>query len=283
MLASSKEKIAALLYAAASRSARAVQALIVSAILVSVLATILETVPRLQSYGSLFDRIELVCTFLFTAEVLLRIWSANGLGSPYVQRRSPRLSYLLSPGGVVDLLAIVPCYLGANTFIVVRSFRLLRVFRLAKLARYSAALGLLAKAIRMRRRELTALAIVGALTILISATLVYSAEHEAQPNAFASMPDALWWALSTLTTVGYGDIYPVTALGRVCASVIMILGIGLVALPTGLVGSAFYELTQHRVCPHCGREVAEPHGPSYDEESRDRQPEPALPTQVHEI
>jgi voltage-gated potassium channel len=114
----------------------------------------------------------------------------------------------------------------------------------------------------MRRRELAALAIVGVLTILISATLVYSTEHEAQPNAFTCMPDALWWALSTLTTVGYGDIYPVTMLGRICASLIMILGIGLVALPTGLVGSAFYELTQHRVCPHCGRDVLERQGTS---------------------
>jgi voltage-gated potassium channel len=95
------------------------------------------------------------------------------------------------------------------------------------------------------------------LTILISATLIYSAEHEAQPNAFTSMPDALWWALSTLTTVGYGDIYPTTPIGRICASLIMILGIGVVALPTGLVGSAFYELAQHRVCPHCGRDILE--------------------------
>jgi voltage-gated potassium channel len=161
----------------------------------------------------------------------------------------------MSPSGVVDLVSVVPFYFGGSNFMVVRSLRLLRVFRLAKLVRYVAALGLLRQAIRMRRRELIALGLVASITILISATLMYSAEHEAQPKAFTCMPDALWWALSTLTTVGYGDIYPTTALGRLCASLIMILGIGLVALPTGLVGSAFYELTQHRVCPHCGCEL----------------------------
>ncbi len=257
MIARTRDAVASLLHATGSWTARVAQTLIVAAIVTSVTATILETVPRLRPYDRLFDHIELVCTVLFTAEVLLRIWSAGGRASPFARRRFPRLAYLLSPGGIVDLVAIVPFYLGASTFTVVRSFRLLRVFRLAKLARYSAALGLLAQAIRMRRRELTALAIVGALTILISATLIYSAEHEAQPNAFISMPDSLWWALSTLTTVGYGDIYPITPLGRICASLIMILGIGVVALPTGLVGSAFYELTQHRVCPHCGRDVLE--------------------------
>jgi voltage-gated potassium channel len=252
-----KNAVATLLHTAGSWAARAVQTLIVAAILTSVTATILETVPRLRPYDHLFDRIELICTLLFTIEILLRVWSANGHSSPFAHRRFPRLAYLLSPGGIVDLIAVVPFYLGDASFVVVRSFRLLRVFRLAKLARYSAALGLLAQAIRMRRRELSALAIVGALTILISATLVFSTEHEAQPNAFTSMPDALWWALSTLTTVGYGDLYPITPLGRICASLIMILGIGLVALPTGLVGSAFYELAQHRKCPHCGLDVAE--------------------------
>jgi voltage-gated potassium channel len=257
-----KNAVARLLHTTASWSARAAQTLIVVAILISVTATILETIPRLCPFEHLFDQIELACTALFTIEVLLRFWSASGNSSPFAHRRFPRLAYLLSPGGIVDLVAIVPFYLGSATFVVVRSFRLLRVFRLAKLARYSAALGLLSRAIRMRRRELTALAIVGALTILISATLVFSTEHEAQPNAFTCMPDALWWALSTLTTVGYGDIYPITPLGRICASLIMILGIGLVALPTGLVGSAFYELTQHRTCPHCGRDVLEhPAGP----------------------
>jgi voltage-gated potassium channel len=250
-----KRSVATVLYTTGSWISRAIQILIVATILTSVIATILETVPSLQRFHRLFDRLELLCTILFTIEIVLRLWSANDRASPFGPRRFPRLAYLLSLGGIVDLVAIVPFYFGDASFVVVRSFRLLRVFRLAKLARYSEALGLLAKAIRMRRRELTALGIVGVLTILISATLVFSAEHDAQPNAFTSMLDALWWALSTLTTVGYGDIYPITPLGRGCAALIMIVGIGLVALPTGLVGSAFYELTQHRTCPHCGRDV----------------------------
>jgi voltage-gated potassium channel len=250
-----KDYVADLLDGNRSRAARIVQVLIVAAIVTSVIAMILETVPGLSRYDSLFDHIELVCALLFTTEILLRLWSAPAAASPFAQRRWPRIAYLMSPSGVVDLVSVVPFYFGGSNFMVVRSLRLLRVFRLAKLVRYVAALSLLRQAIRMRRRELIALGLVAAITILISATLMYSAEHEAQPKAFACMPDALWWALSTLTTVGYGDIYPTTPLGRLCASLIMILGIGLVALPTGLVGSAFYELTQHRVCPHCGCEL----------------------------
>ena len=269
-----KDHVANLLYGTSSRTARVVQILIIAAILVSVTATILETVPSLSAYDVLFNRIELVSALLFSVEIVLRFWSASGPSSPFAQRRWPRLAYLLSSSGVIDLMAVIPFYFGGANFMVVRSLRLLRIFRLAKLARYVTALGLLKQAIRMRQRELLALAMVAGITILISATVMYSAEHEAQPKEFTSMPDALWWALSTLTTVGYGDIYPTTPLGRVCASVIMILGIGLVALPTGLVGSAFYDLTQHRVCPHCGRELAAraTHEPGGDHGSQQHPP-----------
>ena len=116
MIAGTRDAVAALLHAAGSWTGRVVQTLIVVAIVTSVTATILETVPRLHSYDRLFDRIELVCTVLFTAEVLLRIWSAGGRASPFARRRFPRLAYLLSPGGIVDLVAIVPFYLGASTF-----------------------------------------------------------------------------------------------------------------------------------------------------------------------
>jgi voltage-gated potassium channel len=93
------------------------------------------------------------------------------------------------------------------------------------------------------------------LALLISATVMYSAEHEAQPKNFGSIPQSLWWAVATLTTVGYGDIYPQTAIGRVCASFIMVVGIGLLALPTGLLGTAMYEQLTSKPCPHCGRET----------------------------
>jgi voltage-gated potassium channel len=240
-----------------SRPARVVQALVVATILVSVSATFLETMPSLGGYNSLFDDIEFACTLLFSVEILLRWWSAGAATSPFAQRHHPRLAYVCSPGGIVDLVSVIPFFLGATSFAVVRSLRLLRILRLAKLVRYAASLRMLAKAIHIRRRELITLALLAVLTIVVSATLMYAAEHDTQPNTFTSMPDALWWALSTLSTVGYGDVYPVTPLGRVCASVIMVLGIGLVALPTGLIGSAFYELTQRRTCPHCGRPLAD--------------------------
>ena len=114
---------------------------------------------------------------------------------------------------------------------------------------------LLGQAIHARRDELLSLLTIVLLALLISATVMYSAEHEAQPKTFGSIPQALWWSVATLTTVGYGDIYPVTVLGRICASFIMLLGIGLVALPTGLLGSAMYELLTLKSCPHCGADL----------------------------
>jgi voltage-gated potassium channel len=251
-----KGRLAGAFHDSESRWWRLTNGLIFAVIVASVAATVLESVPEFENgYRGEFELIEVTAVAFFTIELLLRLWSANDPISRFGAHRHPRLAYLFSPSGLIDLLSIIPFYLGATNLLVLRSFRLLRIFRVLKLTRQARAMTLLGQALRARRHELTSLAVVVGLSLLISASIMYSAEHEAQPKHFGSIPQSLWWAVATLTTVGYGDLYPTTAIGRICASFIMLLGIALVALPTGMLGSAMYEILQHRTCPHCGAKL----------------------------
>jgi len=263
-----KDRIAAAFDDTESRWWHLVNRFVFLAIVISVGATVIETVPSFElEFRRAFNTIEVATIALFTVELALRIWCADSPGGTFGKRRYPRLAYMLSPGGIVDLLSVVPFYLGATNLLVLRSLRLVRIFRVLKLTRQARAMRLLGQAIHARRDELLSLLTIVLLALLISATVMYSAEHEAQPKTFGSIPQALWWSVATLTTVGYGDIYPVTVLGRICASFIMLLGIGLVALPTGLLGSAMYELLTLKNCPNCGADLR-PH------ESHHGQPSP---------
>ena len=145
-----------------------------------------------------------------------------------------------------------------------RSFRALRlVARAARLTRYSPGMQTMAAAIAARKHELYTVVAVLAVMLVLAASLMYFAEREAQPEKFASIPEAMWWSIITLTTVGYGDVAPVTALGRVIAGCIAILGIGIFALPAGILGASFLEQIERRrgptirICPHCGEEIHE--------------------------
>jgi voltage-gated potassium channel len=254
-----KGQVAAALDDTGSRWWRLTNGLIFAVIAISVTATVLETVPTFEHrFRWEFDLAERVAVVFFTMELFLRLWAATSPVARFGARRHPRMAYLFSPSGLIDLLSVAPFYLGATNMLVLRSFRLLRVFRVLKLTRQARAMSLIGQAIRARRHELFSLGIIVGLALLISATIMYTAEHQAQPEHFGSIPQSLWWAVATLTTVGYGDLYPTTALGRVCASFIMILGIALVALPTGLLGSAMYELLQSKSCPHCGAKLTDP-------------------------
>lgn len=251
-----KSRIAGALHDSGSRWWHLTNGIIFAVIMASVAATVLETVPEFEHmFRAEFELIEVVAVGFFTIELFLRLWSANVPATRFGARRFPRLAYLFSASGLIDMLSVVPFYLGATNLLVLRSLRLVRIFRVLKLTRQARAMSLLGQALRARRHELTSLGIVVALSLLVSATIMYSAEHEAQPKHFGSIPQSLWWAVATLTTVGYGDLYPTTAIGRVCASFIMLLGIALVALPTGMLGSAMYEILQQKTCPHCGAKL----------------------------
>ena len=141
-----------------------------------------------------------------------------------------------------------------------RLFRIMRIMRIAKLARYSESLQMLLRVVKSRREHLISAVFILLILLVVAASLMYYAEHDAQPKVFSSIPAAMWWAAATLTTVGYGDAYPVTAIGKVMAAIIAMLGIGMFALPTGILGAAFLEDLDSRKknqrCPHCGKEIA---------------------------
>ena len=160
---------------------------------------------------------------------------------------------------VIDLLAILPFYLPLLSldFRFLRIVRLVRVFRIAKLGRYSKAVQTLGRVFRAKAAQLAIATSFILMLLVIASSLMYYAEHDDQPEQFSSIPASMWWGVTTLTTVGYGDVIPVTGLGKVIASIMAILGIGMFALPTGILGAGFVEEMQSAttVCPHCGNEI----------------------------
>ena len=166
----------------------------------------------------------------------------------------------MTPIALLDLLAILPFYgqllgLRGLDLRVLRTVRLLA--RTARLTRLSSGFNTLMRVIRAKRSELSTVIVVLLVLLLLASSLVYFAEHEAQPDVFSSIPETMWWSIITLTTVGYGDMYPVTFAGRILAGLMAVLGIGLFALPAGILGSGFVdELDRNRVCPQCGRHLS---------------------------
>jgi voltage-gated potassium channel len=159
----------------------------------------------------------------------------------------------------VDLLAILPAYLPflGMDLRFVRAFRLMRIFRILKVARYSSAIQVLARVFATRRADLTLTGAAIGIVLLISSSILFFVEQSAEPATFDSIPEAMWWAVVTLTTVGYGDLYPVTGLGRLLGGVVALVGICVIAIPTGIIGAGFAEELRWRSgdgsCPSCGR------------------------------
>ena len=237
-------------------------------IVLNVLATILGTIGSLRSeYGMAFQAFEIFSVVVFTVEYVLRVWSCVE-DEEYDGPLWGRLDFARSGPAVIDFVAIAPFYLSLGLDLrFVRVLRLLRVFRLAKAARYFPALRLFGRVFREKKEEIVvSLAFLGMLLVM-TASLIYYVERGAQPKVFGSIPDALWWSVVTVTTVGYGDAYPVTPLGQVLGGLVALLGTGIGAIPAGLLASGFTEAmedeeeendTPIHYCPHCGSELKRP-------------------------
>ena len=207
---------------------------------VSVLYTFQEVRER---YGGLLLGVEAVTAAFFAVDYALRVWTARFL---YPGQTGPRalLKYIFSFTGLVDLLSFLPYYLpfffpaGAVAF---RMFRVVRIFRLFRLNKYYDALNVITEVISGKRQQLLSSVFIILVLMLAASLCMYSLEHEAQPEVFTNAFSGLWWAVSTLLTVGYGDIYPVTPMGRVFSIVITFLGVGMVAIPTGIISAGFVD------------------------------------------
>jgi voltage-gated potassium channel len=211
-------------------------------ILANLIAVVLESIEPLNNrYGSYFSAFELFSVSIFVIEYLLRVWSApqsNSLDA--ASATAKRLSYITSFTGLIDLLAILPTLLqslipGAD----LRWLRAIRMIRLLKISHYSSALEDLISAIYHERRSFGAAIYLFGIALFLASTTLYLAENHMQPDAFGSIPESMWWAIITLTTVGYGDVSPITPIGKIIGSVTAVMGVCSVALLTGIVGSAF--------------------------------------------
>ncbi len=230
-------------------------------ILLNVFAVTLETVESLQrAWAHAFRGFDVFSVAVFTVEYGLRLWACTA-DPRYRHPLWGRLRYAARPLMFVDLLAIAPFYLVTLATLDLRMLRLLRLVRLLrilKIARYSESLQLLGRVLVAKRSELLVTLAAVLVLLVIASTLMYYVEHEAQPEEFSSIPAAMWWGIETLTTIGYGDLVPRTTPGKIINSCIALLGIGLFALPAGILGSGFVEELHHRrrtpaKCPHCGQ------------------------------
>ena len=242
-----------IIFEADTRAGRIFDLALIWLILLSVATVILESVRHVrEQYGSLLYALEWLFTLLFTLEYLLRLVSV----------RRP-LRYATSFFGVVDLLAIIPTYLsiivpGSQYLLVIRILRLLRVFRLLKLSEYVSEADTLRRALHASSRKISVFLSAVMLLVIIIGALIYVLEGEA--NGFTSIPVSVYWAIVTLTTVGYGDLSPRTPLGQVLASIVMIIGYGIIAVPTGIVSVELAHAVRDqqkvstRSCPECSTE-----------------------------
>jgi voltage-gated potassium channel len=232
---------------------------ILALITLNVVAVVLQSVAAIQArFAALFFAFEAASVAVFSLEYLARVWSC--VEDPrYARPVAGRLRFMAHPLSLIDLAAIVPFFfmVTAVDLRVLRAARLFRLVRMLKATRYLAAHELFRRVIRAKRDELVLAVALMLVLLLFASSLMYFAENDAQPDKFSSIPASMWWAVVTLTSVGYGDIIPATPLGKLAGGIIAILGIGFFALPTAIIGSGFLEALQERrsppACPHCGK------------------------------
>lgn len=248
-------------------------------ILVSVVSVFIMTFDEIpRTILRCLREAECATILVFTVEYVLRIWTADLL-YPELSPWRARLKFVCSPMAVIDLVAILPFYLPmlfSINLVGIRALRLVRLLRIFKLNRYSDAFLSIMEVFRGKIREIMVSLFIVFLLLIVASLFIFYAEHDAQPQQFSNAFSGLWWAVATLTTVGYGDIYPVTPIGRILGAIIALLGIGMAAVPTGILSAGFVELLEKRkkkeeedsagqdkpeekeppvYCPHCGKKL----------------------------
>jgi len=244
-------------------SSRSFDIFIVTLIFLNVIAVILETVQGLAvRYHLFFLAFEIFSVTVFTIEYALRIWSIR-VNKKYRDPFTGRLRYIVTPMALVDLFAILPFYLPIFMPFDLRFLRILRLFRLFrifKIGRYSHAVQMIGKVFKSKKEEFVISLVIVFILLITASSFMYIVEHKAQPEIFSSIPASMWWGMITLTTVGYGDVIPATGIGRFLGMIIALLGIGVVALPTGILASGFAdamrnEKSEQKICPHCHKKI----------------------------
>jgi voltage-gated potassium channel len=212
---------------------------IVLTVILSSIAAVVETEPTVESLApQSFVDLDLLFAVLFLAEYLVPLWAEG--------ENRGRIRYALTPAASVDLAALLPSLVapGVSNMMLLRTLRLMRILRVARLGRFSLAMRHMTEAVLERREELLLSLMLAFIVLVFSAATMYVLEGEDDPQAFGSIPRALWWSVCTLTTVGYGDIYPHSVLGKICGGITSFSGIGLIGMPTGILAAAFSDAFQ---------------------------------------
>lgn len=227
-----------------NKISRAFDIFITIIIVGNIIVTFLETFDQLSSFSGLFKIVEIVTVFVFCVEYILRIWTANYL-YPEVTAGHARFKFLISFDGIVDLLTIIPAFF-LSGFVIFRMLRVARIFHLFRLNAKYDSFNVITTVLYEKRNQIISSVFIVLILMLASSLCMYSVEHEAQPAVFRNAFSGIWWSMSTLLTVGYGDIYPITTLGRIMAICIAYLGVGTVAIPTGIISAGFVEQYQRK-------------------------------------
>ncbi len=227
---------------------RLVDWFLIAIISLNILAVIFESVGSLAAnYRDFFHWFEVFSVVIFSIEYLTRVWaSVEHPGIKYSHPVWGRLRYMLTPMAILDLVVILPLFLAVMGAADLRFLRVLRLLRVFRLTRYSSAVRLLTEVLKDEAANIGAAMFILMMMVVLSASLVYLAEASAQPEAFGSIPDALWWAIITMTSIGYGDVVPITIMGKVFGAIIGIISVGMVALPTGIIASGFNQALHQR-------------------------------------
>lgn len=213
-------------------------------IVANILVTFLQTFDELAFLTTVFKGVEYVTIFIFCVEYILCIWTAEYL-YPDKSRGRSRLRFLVSFDGIVDFLTIVPVFF-LSGFVIFRMLRVARIFHLFRLNAKYDSFNVITTVLYEKRNQIISSVFIVLILMLASSLCMYSVEHDAQPTVFRNAFSGIWWSMSTLLTVGYGDIYPITPLGRVMAICIAYLGVGAVAIPTGIISAGFVEQYQRK-------------------------------------
>ena len=260
-----KAKTFEIIEAGKSLPSRIFDASIIILIILTFITVVAGTFDISVHWKIVFSKFELMSVIIFTAEYILRVWTADLL-YPELPPVKARFKYIFSFMALIDLFAILPFYMIFFIKIDLRALRALRVIRLLrifKINRYTTALSTIAQVFKNKASQLISSILVVGLLMIIASVMMFNIESTAQPEKFSNAFDALWWAMCTLTTVGYGDVYPITVAGKVLGIIIAILGIGMVAVPTGIITSGFSEVLDKRkadadekkYCPYCGHKI----------------------------
>ena len=214
---------------------------IVSVIVLNLLSTLLSTFTELECFESVFSIIELITVIIFTVEYILRLWTSDLL-YPSKPKFKALIAFIFSFYGIIDLLTFLPFYLPIffpTGIVAFRMFRVIRIFRLFRINAQYDAFSVIIEVINERKNQIISSMVLIFIFLVAASLCMYDVEHQAQPEVFENAFSGMWWAVSALLTVGYGDIYPITPLGQVLAMVIAFLGVGMVAIPTGIISAGF--------------------------------------------